>query len=262
MSISCFLGIINENNICRKKGDGIMKKVVYLMCILICLFVCPLIVFADDDDYEENCSNGHNWIREYVPAGIGYDGYDGDYCDYCSVTNKKTTIYAIKTVKLSKNIYTYNGKIQKPTVVVKDRMGNTISKEMYAVNYAKGLKNVGKYTVRVNFTDLGYYEGDEKLSFTINPKNTSISKLVAGKKKFSIKIKKYTTQTTGYQIQYGVAKNFKGAKILTLLNKTTSKTIKNLKAKKTYYVRLRTYKTVNKTKYYSSWTKTKSVKTK
>ena len=44
--------------------------------------------------------------------------------------------------------------------------------------------------------------------------------------------------------------------------KTTSKTVKSLKAKKKYYVRVRTYKTVSGTKYYSSWSKAKSVTTK
>ena len=71
------------------------------------------------------------------------------------------------------------------------------------------------------------------------------------------------TQTTGYQLQYSTSSKFKGAKTVTITkNKTTSKKISKLKAKKKYYVRVRTYKTVGKTKYYSSWSKVKSVKTK
>ena len=42
----------------------------------------------------------------------------------------------------------------------------------------------------------------------------------------------------------------------------TSKKITNLKGGKKYYVRVRTYKTVNGTKYYSPWSKTKTVTTK
>ena len=49
-------------------------------------------------------------------------------------------------------------------------------------------------------------------------------------------------------------------------NKTVSKTVKKLKAKKTYYVRVRTYKTVKvngkSVKLYSGWSSAKSVKTK
>ena len=38
--------------------------------------------------------------------------------------------------------------------------------------------------------------------------------------------------------------------------------VKSLKAKKTYYVRIRTYKTVKGVKYLSPWSKAKTVKTK
>jgi len=44
-------------------------------------------------------------------------------------------------------------------------------------------------------------------------------------------------------------------------SKTSAKKT-SLKAKKKYYVQVRTYKSVNGTRYYSSWSKTKSVKTK
>lgn len=42
----------------------------------------------------------------------------------------------------------------------------------------------------------------------------------------------------------------------------TSKKISKLKKKKTYYVRVRTYKKVGKTTFYSTWSKTKHIKTK
>lgn len=54
-----------------------------------------------------------------------------------------------------------------------------------------------------------------------------------------------------------------GAKTVTVAKaKTTTKTIKQLKAKKKYYVQIRTYKTVNGTKYYSAWSKKKNITTK
>ena len=43
---------------------------------------------------------------------------------------------------------------------------------------------------------------------------------------------------------------------------TTKLTVKKLKKKKKYYVRMRSYKMVNGKKVYSSWSKTKTVKTK
>ena len=57
--------------------------------------------------------------------------------------------------------------------------------------------------------------------------------------------------------------DFKGLATKTIASyKTTKYTLKSLSAKKTYYVRVRTYKTVGKTKYYSGWSTYKYVKTK
>ena len=64
----------------------------------------------------------------------------------------------------------------------------------------------------------------------------------------------------GYQIQYGLKKNFKGAKTIT--KQTGSVTIKKLKVKKTYYVRVRTYKKIAGNTYYGKWSNRKSVKIK
>ncbi len=53
--------------------------------------------------------------------------------------------------------------------------------------------------------------------------------------------------------------NFSGAFTVTVGNaKTTSKTVKG-KAGKKYFVRIRTYKTVGGKKYYSAWSKAKTV---
>ena len=96
------------------------------------------------------------------------------------------------------------------------------------------------------------------------PKNTTGLKLTAKSKGFKASWKKYTKDTNGYQIQYSTNKNFKSNnKTVTISNnKTTSTTVNKLKAKKKYYVRIRTYKTVGKTKYYSSWSGSKNVTTK
>ena len=100
-------------------------------------------------------------------------------------------------------------------------------------------------------------------SYVINPKGTSLSSVSKASKAFTAKWKKQSTQVTGYQIQYSTSKKFSGAKTVTVSSyKTTSKKITKLSAKKTYYVRIRTYKTVGKTKFYSGWSSVKSVKTK
>ncbi len=87
-------------------------------------------------------------------------------------------------------------------------------------------------------------------------------KLMVGKKA----VLKYSEnkKATGYQIQYSTSKQFAKSKTKTIYVKnkaTLSKTLSSLKTGKTYYVRIRTYKTVDSTKYYSSWS-TKSLKVK
>ena len=104
---------------------------------------------------------------------------------------------------------------------------------------------------------------DVKISktFIIAPKGTKIKSISKGKKKITVKWKKQTKQTNGYQIQYSTSKKFKGAKMKTIKKNKTSKTVlKGLKTKKKYYVRIRTFKTVGKKKYYSSWSSKKKVK--
>ncbi len=204
----------------------------------------------------------HTYKTTTTKATTSKNGSIVTKCTVCGNVLKNTTIYYPKTIKLSKTSYTYNGKVQTPSVIVKDSKGKTLKKNTdYTVTYAKGRKNVGKYTVTIKFK--GNYSGTVKKTFTIKPKSTSISKLTPGKKKFTVKWKKQTSQTTGYQIQYSTSSKFKSAKTVTVSkNKTTAKTISKLKAKKKYYVRVRTYKTVNGTKLYSSWSKSKSVTTK
>ncbi|MDD6620537.1 MAG: leucine-rich repeat protein [Eubacteriales bacterium] len=98
------------------------------------------------------------------------------------------------------------------------------------------------------------------------PKKTEISKLKSAKKAFAVTVKK-ATDINGYQVEYSTDKKFKkGVKSANIKSNKTSTTVKNLKSKKTYYVRVRTYKSVKvngkTTKVYSAWSKVKSVKTK
>lgn len=98
-----------------------------------------------------------------------------------------------------------------------------------------------------------------------NPKETAVTgKPKASKKAFTVKWSKQT-DVSGYQIQYSTNKKFrkKGTKIKTVKKPSAVKvTIKKLKAGKKYYVRIRTYKTVNGKDYYSGWSKAKTVKVK
>lgn len=84
---------------------------------------------------------------------------------------------------------------------------------------------------------------------------TKIKKIKSAKKSLKVTWKN-VKGVSGYQIQYSTSSKFKKAKMVEIKNsKTTSKTIKKLKPKKKYYVRIRTYINVNGKKKYSSWSK-------
>ena len=100
-------------------------------------------------------------------------------------------------------------------------------------------------------------------AFAASMPTTTITSVKAQSKAFTVKWKK-KSGITGYQIQYSSNKTFKknNKSVTVTKQKTTKATVKKLKSKKKYYVRVRTYKTVNGKKIYSSWSKVKSVKTK
>jgi hypothetical protein len=184
-------------------------------------------------------------------------------CTVCGKT-KTSTIYKASKVYLSTTEYTYNGKTKKPSVKVYDSKGNKLEYgEDYTYSRPSSSKYVGKYKIKITFK--GDYTGTKTLYYTINPKGTKVSSLTAGKKSLKVKISKQSSQTTGYEIQYSTSKKFaskytKTKKISSY--KTTSITLTSLKAKKTYYVRVRTYKIVDGKKYYSDWSSYKYKKTK
>ena len=95
------------------------------------------------------------------------------------------------------------------------------------------------------------------------PKSAKFKKVKSAKKAVSVQWKK-VGGVKGYQVQVATDKKFKKNKKTVTIKKqkTTKTTVKKLKAKKKYYVRVRTYKIVNGKKVYSSWSKVKGVKTK
>lgn len=89
-------------------------------------------------------------------------------------------------------------------------------------------------------------------------------KVKAAKKSFKASWKK-VSGVTGYEIKYSTSNKFtkKTTKTATVKGASkTSSTVKKLKSKKTYYVKVRAYKKVGSKYYYSPYTKTTKVKIK
>ena len=144
--------------------------------------------------------------------------------------------------------------------------GSTLIKTITSgstVTYAdtKANTNGGKYTFKIVPTS-SYGNGLSKSLTTYRVARPAISSVAnSATKKMTVKWGK-NAKGSGYQIHYCTDKTFKsGNKSVSITSASTvSKVIGSLTKGKTYYVRIRTYKTVGSTKYFSGWSPVKSVK--
>lgn len=183
----------------------------------------------------------------------------GNYTGSTSMTFKikAADISKAKVGSIANKVYT--GKAIKPAPTVKLGSRTLKNGTDYTLSY-KDNKSTGKATVTV--TGKGNYTGTVSKTFKIVPKKTSITKLTSPKTKTAkVKYKKMTG-ATGYQVAYSTSSKFTKSKTKTASIKGTTKTLKSLKKGKTYYVKVRAYKTVGKVRYYGAYSKVKKIKIK
>lgn len=157
---------------------------------------------------------------------------------------------------------TYNG--NKSTVRFLGNVTWTSSNSKVATVDASGvIKVLGKGTAVIKAVSSDGVTATRTVTIASSLKKVKIKKVKAAKKKFTIQWKA-DKKVKGYQIQYSTKKNFKSAvKTVTVKGASQkSKTIKRLKSKKKYYVRMRSYVKEGGKKVYSEWSVVKKVKTK
>lgn len=157
----------------------------------------------------------------------------------------------------SKTAVTYNGKAQKPSVTV--YAGNKkLSSKYYTVSYRN---NTAVGTATITVTGKGNYQNySGKTTFRINLQKTTLFALKSSRKGELQATWKKTSGNTGYQIQYATNAKFSGAKVKNTTR--TNYTIKGLKSKGRYYVRVRTYKKVGGKYWYSGWSNVRNIRIK
>lgn len=157
------------------------------------------------------------------------------------------------TVSVSDQVWT--GKALKPAVTVKDGTSTLKKNKDYTVSYSAN-KDIG--TAKVTVTGKGSYTGKITKTFKINPQGQSISvKGDKSAKSIAVTLAKHSSNS-GYQVSYADNSGFKNSKSLWLEGNSKNKgTVKDLKNKKTYYVKARDYKTIGKTKVYGKWSAVK-----
>ena len=215
-------------------------------------------------------------ITEFTQKSLYYFGTEEEWNKIQLPTEKKSE-YSSETVtlgarcckaKLSKTRYVFNKKkVRTPKVKVFDPAGNLLKeKRDYTVIYPKGRKKINEYTVKVKLK--GKYKGSFSLIFRIAPKGTEFTKVTLGGAMFTAKWKKIGKNITGYEIQFSTDEKFRESryekltKTFTVKKKKNEKSFRNLSVNKPYYIRVRTFKTVNKKRVYSVWSKSKKVKVK
>ena len=220
------------------------------------------------------CEKENNNTKEKatpISVGINYHGYLGstiktkelndDTADIYAVTLKKGHYY--RYLSTSSNRPTITQLLGKDTVF-RPSVTPSTSAARFCVKQNTVFKApyTGVYYLRIyNYNGLQYrYDFHiEDLSLSKN----AITKIKAGKKSLKVYWKK-NGKASGYELQYSTDKKFKKAckKANITSNKATSKTISKLKAKKKYYVRVRSYRKVGSATIYGAWSKVKNSKTK
>ena len=205
-------------------------------------------------------ATGHTLKTAVTPATQTESGFSITSCKICGTITKATFIKRIASVTLSATKFTYNGKNQSPTVIVKDSAGKTLRKNIdYIVSAPSVRKNPGKYAVKVTFK--GNYSGEKTLTFTIAPATPTLT-ITAGAKKATLKWTK-RTEATGYVVYMATSKTGKYTKIATIKNNgTVSMTKTGLTTGKTYYFKVAAYTTSGGSTIYGSYSSVKSVKVK
>lgn len=210
--------------------------------------------------YEGDCIN----VGTYkVTVKFNGSKYEGSISKTIKINPASQTITGTKsyTRNTLSAAFTLNTKLTKGDSKLSYTSSN---KSVATVNSTTGkvtIKGVGTTTITVtakatkNYNDTTY-----KVTVKVNPAVVTL-RSVTSPKSGNILVKWYkNTNITGYQIQYATNSNFSNDKKITVAGSSTLyKTISGLTRGKKYYVRVRCYKTVNGTKYYSLYSSTKSI---
>ena len=245
--------IFRPDNITYKAGDRFVVNITGLEQ--------PVSYEVKFFSLEEKCQHSYGSATVTKKATLSSNGKKTSICKKCG-KKKNTTIYKVSSVSLAEAKVVYNGKEQKPLVVVKDSKGKTVASKYYTVTY-EDVQKVGVGSVTVVFK--GRYSGTKKLQLQIYPKQVNITKLQAIRQGFKVTYSK-GSDITNYQLEYSTSPKFTtGEKINIEKTSAREETIKKLKSEKTYYVRIRCCKKVEINgkmhSFYSKWSSVKEIKT-
>ena len=186
-------------------------------------YVCSQCGHSFVDDYVEEL--GHNYTVKTVASTCTNSGHEHGVCTRCGEEYDK---------EIAQLGHSYEQIIIKPTDKQKGYVIKRcrVCKASYIVEEQEPLRNLV---------------------------TTSILKLQGKKKALTVTWNK-KHKISGYEIQISTTKKFKKSASKKVKASKSKVTFRNLKSKKKYYVRIRTYRVVDGIKVYSKWSKIKSKK--
>lgn len=224
-----------------------------------------------EDFFGSDSENGaeNSLQEEEVPPGEDEEFIDPDSASEDTIkaaaASEDDNRISLYQATIPKTAMTYNGnyKTQTNSCVVTALVDGVETVLTYGTDYTISYENnrdVGTATMTI--TGKGNYKGTLVKKFVIRPIKTTLSYLTAGTKRVAIRWNKQDVEISGYQIYYSTKKDFSSnvKKVFISDPSAVSKTVTGLKSGKTYYVKIRTYKTVSGKNYYSTWSSALSVK--
>ena len=213
---------------------------------------------------EEVQAKGHSYDKGVITKQptVDVEGEKTYTCNDCGVT-KTEVVEKVIPISLSKATISgisdkvYTGREIKPELVIEVN-GNTLKENTdYTISYEDNI-NAGKAVITIE--GMGTYKGTITRYFKIKPKAVTLTS-VKSPKKAQMKVTwKKDVQADGYQIVYATNKKFtKGKGSLTVKASKGTNIISKLSKGKKYYVKVRSYKTIDNKKVYGSYSKVKTV---
>ncbi len=220
-----------------------------------------------DTDYTVKYESGRKSVGEYTVTVTLKGNYSGTKKLTFTIVPKATSKITVSqttstiTAKWSKvdgatgyKVYLYKGS---ECVASK-----TVSSKTLSYKFSK-LSAGTKYTVKVKtykkVDGENFWSSTKSLATATKPATPKIASVKAGTKSATIKWNNVSGEN-GYQVYYATSKNGTYKKGATCKANDIDATIKNLSKGKTYYFKVRAYKTTDSGTVYSDWSAVKSVK--
>lgn len=222
--------------------------------------------WSEDDEYEEEYGDYDEEEEEYTPwitvkfknnvnPGTATVTITGSGTHYIGTVNK-----TFKILKQNQSIVasgSYNKADKDPGfyIYAYRNSGNgalsykSSNSSIVSVNASTGyatIKGPGRAVITITAkATTGYNEKQEQVIVNVKPQKQSVTVKKGKNRTLTVKWAK-DTKVTGYILQYGTDRSFKKntKEVIIKKNKTVSKKLSKLKKGKTYYVRVRSYKTM------------------